>query len=71
MAPVNDLAADEEVEVAVLDLDHALPDRHRWSAPISLALGSGIELTHIDRASGEPTRRYEHEAPGDTIHVDV
>jgi hypothetical protein len=26
-------------------------------------------LTHIDRATGEPTRRYEQ--PGDLIHVDV
>ena len=28
-------------------------------------------LSHIDRASGEPIRRYEHEEPGDLIHVDV
>jgi transposase InsO family protein len=28
-------------------------------------------LSHIDRASGEPIRRYEHERPGDLIHVDV
>jgi len=28
-------------------------------------------LTHIDRATGEPIRRYEHEKPGDMIHVDV
>jgi transposase InsO family protein len=28
-------------------------------------------LTHVDRATGEPIRRYEHEAPGDLIHVDV
>jgi transposase InsO family protein len=28
-------------------------------------------LTHIDRATGEPIRRYEHESPGDLIHVDV
>lgn len=28
-------------------------------------------LTHIDRATGEPIRRYEHERPGDMIHVDV
>ena len=28
-------------------------------------------LTHIDRATGEPVRRYEHEKPGDLIHVDV
>lgn len=28
-------------------------------------------LTHIDRATGERVRRYEHERPGDLIHVDV
>ena len=28
-------------------------------------------LTHVDRATGEPIRRYEHEHPGDMIHVDV
>ncbi len=28
-------------------------------------------LTHIDRATGEPIRRYEHEHPGDLIDVDV
>ena len=28
-------------------------------------------LTHIDRATGEPIRRYEHKKPGDLIHVDV
>ena len=28
-------------------------------------------LTHVDRATGEPIRRYEHEKPGDLIHVDV
>lgn len=28
-------------------------------------------LAHLDRASGEPIRRYEHAAPGDLIHVDV
>jgi transposase InsO family protein len=28
-------------------------------------------LSHIDRATGEPTRRYEHPRPGDLIHVDV
>lgn len=28
-------------------------------------------LTHIDRATGDPIRRYEHEHPGDLIHVDV
>jgi transposase InsO family protein len=28
-------------------------------------------LSHIDRVTGEPIRRYEHEKPGDLIHVDV
>ena len=28
-------------------------------------------LSHIDRATGEPIRRYEHDRPGDLIHVDV
>ncbi|MEU6702122.1 IS481 family transposase, partial [Pseudonocardia sp. NPDC046786] len=28
-------------------------------------------LTHIDRATGEPVRRYEHDKPGDLLHVDV
>ena len=28
-------------------------------------------LSHIDRATGEPVRRYEHPHPGDLVHVDV
>ncbi|MCU7731223.1 IS481 family transposase, partial [Actinoplanes sp. KI2] len=28
-------------------------------------------LSHLDRATGEPIRRYEHPAPGDLLHVDV
>ncbi|WP_143250034.1 IS481 family transposase, partial [Amycolatopsis sacchari] len=28
-------------------------------------------LTHIDRATGQPLRRYEHDHPGSLIHVDV
>ena len=28
-------------------------------------------LSHIDRATGEPLRRYEHDHPGYLIHVDV
>ena len=28
-------------------------------------------LTHVDRATGEPIRRYEHPYPGSLIHVDV
>lgn len=33
---------------------------------------SGLNrLTHLDRATGEPIRRYEHERPGDLLHMDV
>jgi transposase InsO family protein len=28
-------------------------------------------LSHIDRRTGEPVRRYEHQTPGALIHVDV
>src|SRR3954449_2982718 len=28
-------------------------------------------LTHIDRVTGEPIRRYEHPYPGSMLHVDV
>ena len=28
-------------------------------------------LSHVDRATGEPVRRYEHAAPGELLHVDV
>jgi len=28
-------------------------------------------LAHLDRATGQPIRRYEHLAPGDLVHVDV
>jgi len=28
-------------------------------------------LAHLDRATAEPIRRYEHAAPGDLIHVDI
>ena len=28
-------------------------------------------LSHLDRATGEPIRRYEHQRPGDLIHVDI
>jgi len=28
-------------------------------------------LSHVDRATGEPIRRYEHERPGDMLHQDV
>jgi transposase InsO family protein len=28
-------------------------------------------LTHLDRVTGEPIRRYEHDHPGSLLHVDV
>ena len=28
-------------------------------------------LAHVDRATGEPVRRYEHDHPGSLVHVDV
>ena len=28
-------------------------------------------LSQVDRATGEPVRRYEHERPGDMLHMDV
>jgi hypothetical protein len=28
-------------------------------------------LSHLDRATGEPISRYEHDHPGDLLHVDV
>jgi len=28
-------------------------------------------LAHVDRATGEPVRRYEHDQPGAMLHVDV
>jgi transposase InsO family protein len=28
-------------------------------------------LSHVDRRTGEPMRRYEHEYPGSLVHVDV
>jgi transposase InsO family protein len=28
-------------------------------------------LSHLDRLTGEPVRRYEHDHPGDLLHVDV
>ena len=28
-------------------------------------------LTHLDRAAGRAVRRYEHDAPGELIHVDI
>jgi hypothetical protein len=28
-------------------------------------------LAHLDRVSGQPVRRYEHDHPGSLVHVDV
>jgi hypothetical protein len=28
-------------------------------------------LSHVDRATGEPIRRYEHDHPGDMLHMDA
>ena len=28
-------------------------------------------LKHLDRATGHPIRRYEHDRPGDLIHIDI
>jgi len=28
-------------------------------------------LAHLDRTTGQPIRRYEHQHPGDLIHVDI
>ena len=28
-------------------------------------------LSHVDRATGEPVRRYEHDHPGSLAYVDV
>ncbi|MCX2947399.1 IS481 family transposase [Lentzea sp. NEAU-D7] len=28
-------------------------------------------LRHLDRATGQPIRRYEHPTPGDLVHVDI
>jgi len=28
-------------------------------------------LSHVDRCTGEPVRRYEHDTPGAMLHVDV
>lgn len=54
--------------------------------PVQLAAATGVapstahrvltrcglhRLGHVDRATGEPVRRYEHDAPGDVLHVDV
>ena len=59
--------------------------RHRLG-PVQLAAHVGVapstvhrvlcrcrinRLSHVDRATGEPVRRYEHDRPGAMLHVDV
>src|SRR5690349_12628598 len=54
--------------------------------PVQLAAATGVapstahrvlvrcrlnRLAHVDRATGEPVRRYEHDHPGALLHVDV
>jgi transposase InsO family protein len=54
--------------------------------PVQLAAATGVapstahrvlarcglsRLSHVDRATGEPVRRYEHQTPGAMLHVDV
>ncbi|WP_203737957.1 IS481 family transposase, partial [Actinoplanes italicus] len=36
-----------------------------------LRRAGAARLAHLDRATAEPIRRYEHQAPGDLIHVDI
>ena len=37
-----------------------------------ILVGSHLNrLSHVDRATGEPVRRYEHDHPGAMLHVDV
>ncbi len=36
-----------------------------------LTRGKLNRLSHIDRVTGEPVRRYEHDRPGAMLHVDV
>lgn len=58
----------------------------RRVGPVQLAAATGVapatahrvlvrcglnRLSHVDRATGEPVRRYEHERPGAMLHVDV
>jgi len=71
----------DEVARRVLDLRW----RKRWG-PVLLAAETGIapstahkilarnrlsRLAYLDRATGEPVRRYEHDHPGSLVHVDV
>ena len=44
-----------------------------WPSTVHAVLVRGRinRLSHIDRVTGEPMRRYEHPHPGSLIHVDV
>jgi transposase InsO family protein len=59
--------------------------KQRWG-PVEIAARVGVapstahqvlrrcrlhRLAHVDRVTGEPVRRYEHEQPGALLHVDV
>jgi hypothetical protein len=63
----------------------SLPRRKRWG-PVEIGAALGLpastvhavltrcrlhRLSHLDRSTGQPVRRYEHEHPGDLLHVDV
>ncbi|SNY56338.1 IS481 family transposase [Paractinoplanes atraurantiacus] len=48
----------------------------RLSLPAStchaiLRRARAARLSHLDRATAEPIRRYEHDRPGDLIHIDI
>jgi len=47
-------------------LDIAPPTVHRILKTAHLN-----RLSYLDRATGEPVRRYEHPHPGSLVHVDV
>ena len=36
-----------------------------------LRRAGAARLAHLDRATAEPIRRYEHDRPGDLIHIDI
>ena len=75
----------DRVAARVISLRMRLRMRLR-EGPVQLAARSGVapstvhrilssaglnRLSHVDRATGEPVRRYEHDHAGSLIHVDV
>ena len=79
------LAARTRRSRAAQAADHELRWRHRLG-PVQIGGRLGMapstvhavlvrcrvnRLSHIDRVTGEPIRRYEHPHPGSLIHVDV